>query len=231
MKIKEKLAGKYQETGACTLAFLGDSVTHGAFESDPEKMHAVFDFDSVYHSVLRKKLNERYPSMPINIINAGIGGDTAAAAVKRMERDVLAHRPDFAVVCFGLNDVGGEYKDYIQGLTQIFTKLLENNIECVFMTPHMLNTYVADNTPERLREYAAATAGYQNSGKVDEYINGAVRTLSEMGIRICDCYKIWKQAAQNGQDTTAWLCNGINHPSREMHKLFAEELFKTIMED
>ncbi len=231
MKIKEKLAGNYKETGACTLAFLGDSLTQGAFESDPDSIHGVFDFDCVYHNVLKKMLNARYPSMPVNIINAGIGGETAADALKRVGRDILSHNPDFVVVCFGLNDVGGAYEDYIHALKQIFLTLEEQHLESIFMTPCMLNTYVAEHTHAKLRAYAAETAAYQNSGRVDQYINGAVQTLSGMGIRICDCYKLWKQAAQNGADTTAWLCNGINHPTREKHRIFAEELFKIMTED
>ena len=34
--------------------------------------------------------------------------------------------------------------------------------------------------------------------------------------------------AQSGMDTTALLANGINHPCREMHGMFAELLYETI---
>ena len=48
------------------------------------------------------------------------------------------------------------------------------------------------------------------------------------GIPVCDCYAEWKRMAAEGQDTTAMLCNHINHPTREMHKLFADMLFETV---
>ena len=39
----------------------------------------------------------------------------------------------------------------------IFKKALSSKAEAIFMTPNMLNTYVADDTPKYV-EYAAVTA-------------------------------------------------------------------------
>ena len=39
-----------------------------------------------------------------NVINAGIGDTTTREAVRRLDRDVLAHRPAVVVVQFGIND-------------------------------------------------------------------------------------------------------------------------------
>ena len=59
-------------------------------------------------------------------------------------------------------------------------------------------------------------------------MDAARQMAAERGIPVCDCYAEWKRMAAEGVDTTALLCNHINHPSREMHKLFAEMLFETI---
>lgn len=48
-----------------------------------------------------------------------------------------------------------------------------------------------------------------------------------LGITVCDCYSRWKELAKT-IDTTMMLANRINHPTAEMHALFAEELFKCI---
>ena len=40
----------------------------------------------------------------------------------------------------------------------------------------------------------------------------------------------WKELSKK-QDTTMMLANRINHPTAEMHALFAEELFKCIFAD
>ena len=52
-----------------------------------------------------------------------------------------------------------------------------------------------------------------------------------MNIPVCDCYAIWKKLYESGVSTTELLSNKINHPSREMNKLFAVELVRTMFEE
>ena len=56
----------------------------------------------------------------------------------------------------------------------------------------------------------------------------AVALAGEMGITVCDCYAQWKELSKT-QDTTMLLANYINHPTKEMHELFAQALFEAIM--
>ena len=51
-----------------------------------------------------------------------------------------------------------------------------------------------------------------------------------MGITVCDCYAQWKELSKT-QDVTMLLANRINHPTREMHALFADSLFAAIFRD
>lgn len=228
MKIIDKFNEGYKKAGAVNMVFFGDSVTHGCFESGSD-MHASTDFKAVYHNVLKEKLSVLYPKMPINIINSGIGGESAKSALKRLDRDVISKNPDFAVVCFGLNDVNGSLDDYIDSLDLIFKTLNKNGIESVFMTPNMLNTYVVESMPENgLKDYAKKTADFQMSGKFDNYIKSAADCASENKITVADCYSKWKTLYKKGVDTTLLLANFINHPKREMHNLFAHELINVI---
>ena len=99
------------------------------------------------------------------------------------------------------------------------------------MTPNMMNTYVAEDTPEGLRDYAKETAEYQKpGGKMDVYMDAARALCREMDVTLCDCYAEWKKLAET-TDTTLLLANRINHPTAEMHGLFADMLFKTIFND
>lgn len=96
MNILEKLdAGQ-----SVKIVFFGDSVTQGCFEgeADPE------DQQYVYHARFCNMLREKYPQAKIQAINAGIGGNTAGMGLYRMQKDVLEQKPDFCVVCFGIND-------------------------------------------------------------------------------------------------------------------------------
>ena len=225
MKVKEKLymdlAG-LEEHGPITIVALGDSVTHGSVAAGE------IDYETVYWNRLRKKLNAVRPTIPVNVINAGIGGTTAARSVKRLEQQVLCHHPDLVTVCFGLNDINDELETYLGALRTIFEICAESGAEVIFMTPNMLNTHVVEGTEERFAAYAVKTAEMQNGGRMDLYMSSAVTLAREMGITVCDCYAQWKEMSKT-QDTTMLLANYINHPTKEMHELFAQALFEAIM--
>ena len=209
--------------GPINIVAFGDSITHGAF-------NGYNNYEAVYWNLLKQKLNQFRDSIPVNVINAGIGGFTAFGSLGRIERDVLSHHPDLIIICFGLNDVNQELSQYINALKTIFAKCMESGSEVIFMTPNMLNTYVADDTPPEWIEYAAKTMAFQNEGRMDKYIGEAIKTAEETSVKVCDCYKEWKTLYESGVDTTKLLSNRINHPTEEMHKLFADMLFDIIMD-
>ncbi len=225
MNIQEKLnlnKDGLMEHGPVNIVILGDSVSHGAIIDN-------LDYESVYWNRLKKMLNQYRDYVPVNMICASIGGTTAKDALPRLETQVLNHNPDLVIVCFGLNDVNHPLEDYITSLQTIFEKC-KRVTDVIFLTPNMLNTYVADSTQETHRNYAHITAQYQNNGRMDQYITEAVQLAKEMGVTVCDCYKQWKKLSQI-TDTTLLLANRINHPLPEMHQLFAEELYKTIVQN
>ena len=227
MLIKEKINLDYNglvEHGAINIVVFGDSVTHGALLSE-------VNYETVYWNLLKKRLNNYRNYYPVNVINSGIGGITAKGSLPRLDRDVLSYHPDLIIICFGLNDVNLSIEEYLEPMETIFKKCTENCSQVIFMTPNMLNTYVAEDTLERLKDYAKVTAGYQNSGRMDEYIYGAKALAEKCGVTVCDVYSEWKQMEKEGKDITQMLVNRINHPTQEMHKLFADMLYDVIMPD
>lgn len=227
MKITEKINMDYDalvEHGPITIVAFGDSVTHGALSSGE------FNYETVYWNLLKRKILNVRNYVPVNVINAGIGGITAKRSLGRLDSQVITYHPDLVIVCFGLNDVNGSLEDYLSSLETIFKKCMDSGAEVVFMTPNMLNTYVADDTDEALKHYAKVTAEMQNGGKMDKYMSGAVDIAFKCGVKVCDCYSAWKKMSQK-TDTTMLLINRINHPNAKMHELFADMLFDTIFAD
>ena len=223
MHIKDKILldrNVLEQYGPITIVAFGDSVTHGALNGE-------INYETVYWNRLRRKILEVRNYVPVNVINAGIGGITASGSLGRIESQVLTHRPDLIIVCFGLNDVNDPLERYLSALRTIFEKCLASGADVIFMTPNMLNTYVAPDAPESHLAYAAVTAKYQTEGRMDLYMESAVRLAEEMGVPVCDCYAKWKKLAET-EDTTMLLINRINHPTPEMHELFAESLFQMI---
>lgn len=228
MRIKEKInldLWGLIEHGPINIVAFGDSVTHGAVGAGE------IDYETVYHNRLGKKINEVRDYVPVNVINAGIGGITAKDSLGRIDSQVLCHKPDLIIVCFGLNDVNLPLEEYINPLKTIFERCLESGAEVIFMTPNMLNTRVIEGTEPQFYEYAKLTASYQNGGRMDAYMSAAIKCAEEVGVRVCDCYGEWKKLEAKGVDTTALLANSINHPTRQMHELFADMLFNMIFDE
>ena len=224
MKIKEKLFLTQEELaiyGSINIVIFGDSVSQGCLVRH-------IDYDSVYWNRLRKKLNAIRDFVPVNMICSAISGITATESVPRLEKQVLNHDPDAVIICFGLNDVNGPLENYLRSLRIIFERCAESGAEVIFMTPNMMNTYVAEGTPEKHFEYAHKTAKMQTEGRVDRYIGAAKDLALSLGVTVCDCYAEWKKLSAT-TDTTMLLANRINHPVPEMHELFATMLYDTIL--
>lgn len=233
MKILDKIRANPAE--GVTIAFLGDSVTEGCFElyrTESGSTESVLDKKSAYATQFVNILTYLFPHTPIRSINAGIAGDHSRNGALRVAQDVISHKPDLTVVCYGLNDCGDKViyaERYVNALASIFDQLRACGSEIIFMTPNMMNTEIAENFafPELL-DFVRGTMMRQNEGLFDAHIERAKEVCREKGVPVCDCYAIWKQLAACGVDTTALLCNRINHPDREMHGVFAYELVKTI---
>ena len=237
MKFVERLKEKLQDNFANrtpVIAFLGDSVTQGCFEIWREngRIRTVFESGEAYSEKVKKILATLYPEAPVSVANFGVNGDSAPSGARRFAKDVLSANPDLLVVCYGLNDCDKEMEglsEYKVGLKSIFTQAKEAGIETIFMTPNMMNTYTDKRRlEESFHQLGDLVAKRQLEGLFDAYMEAAREVCKEEGIKVCDCYAIWKQMYASGVDVTALLSNCINHPTREMHYLFAWELVKMI---
>ena len=156
MKLLSEKAKDNWNARPVTIAFLGDSVTQGCFEiyeKSKGEIETVFDKNHAYHNYVAKILSVLFPSVPVNIINAGMSGDNAPHALERIEEDVLRYHPDLTVVCFGLNDCNEGIAcvdKYVDALRDIFGKLKETGSEIIFMTPNMMNTGISCHITDSL---------------------------------------------------------------------------------
>src|SRR5438270_12355892 len=95
-----------------TVVFMGDSITAAR----------------TYGKIIENFTLLRFPRRKVRFVNVGIGGDTAAGGLKRLERDVFAHKATLLTVAFGVNDIGWgvradaehkkQYLDAIRGIVE-----------------------------------------------------------------------------------------------------------------
>ncbi len=236
----EKHLDEHRRVGAVTAVFLGDSVTHGCFESNADKSPTL-DYEAVYHNRFRQMVNDlgftdkklciNMQKKPINVINSGINGDSAGGALGRLDRDVIRYSPDLCVVNLALNNVWDDIDKYAKCMNEIFAKLKQAKIPTVFLTCNRMCSYVIEEiipNPD-YRQSAHKVAELQLSGKLDRVLEAGKTVAYKNGAIICDANRRWNDMEIRGIDTTRMLANGINHPTRELHGLFAGCLLNTLM--
>lgn len=132
-----------------TLICLGDSITQAS---------------DGYVSVMAALIGAKYPERAIGVLNAGIGGHKAPDLLARLDRDVLAHRPDWVTVNVGINDVwhglngpnGVPMDVYEPTLDEIVERLQAANAQVVLVTPTVIGENPDEAANQTLGGYVAA---------------------------------------------------------------------------
>ena len=213
------------------LVFFGDSVTHGEFEFTNGYKESVQRPELVFHKLLSDRIKAEFGT-EVTVINAGIGGNFSDDGLARIQTDVLDKKPDFCCVMFGTNDVtnarkGQEALDkYAQNMKEIISKLQAQKIEVVLMTPGMLCSRGVKGFKGGWWFIHKYYESLQKGGKMDQYVDAMRKVAKEMDVPVADAYAEWKALEKKGVDTTAMLVNGMNHPTAEAHKIFADKLYE-----
>ena len=224
----------YAQSRQPSIAFLGDSVTHGCFEIfiREGKIETAVRTHQAYHEKLRTIFSSLYPDVPLCIINAGVSGDCAATGLDRLQRDVLSYNPDLVVVCYGLNDAmqGKEgLKRYTDSLEKIFLTIKQSGKDVIFMTPNMRTDKISQPFEDKtLAGAAESVVKNETEGWLDTYLDKARELCLNLGVTVCDCNAAWKNMTDKGVKVNNLLSNRVNHPTEQLHWLFAYELVKTI---
>ncbi|QGQ99469.1 hypothetical protein EHS13_33725 [Paenibacillus psychroresistens] len=214
---------------AVTYVAFGDSITHGGME------YGVHEHIQLYHQLLKSKIVERYPLTLINVINSGVGGDSAVNALSRLERDVLMYKPDLVTIMFGANDAhGGEagLPAYAAAIHQMITAIrTQTAAEIIILTPPMMaqkdNPLIHDAHREKLSSFFET----ELRGFTRLYVEALHKIANEEALPILDVYAMWEQMEQAGVDIHQRFANGLNHPDREFHAELASSLYTKLIEN
>lgn len=224
-RIAQKAAAPAQAP-VLTVAF-GDSVTQGVME------HGRLCRAEVYHARLQRCLEERHGQTTFSTINAGVSGSSATQALDRLERDVLRHGPDLVLVAFGLNDCldgpAGEGR-FEASLRRICRAVhAETEADLILLTPPSMARHRHE---ERIhpahREVADRIIGAQNEGFLDRYAEIVRRVADEEQTGLADVHAAWQTMIAQGRDTDLLLCNGLNHPDEEGHRIISEVILSSL---
>jgi len=198
----------------------GDSVTLGA-------RPGVTEYQTFRH-LLQQRLTQQ--GLPIQVTNAGLGGNNTNDALVRLQSDVLAERPALAIVMFGINDAamvdGGPtarteprvaLPTCVANLKAIIGRLREAKVKVLLCTPTpMSRTYVHQNI--------GAYAEHEDINYLLRQYAGAARQVAaEMNVEMVDLFRLFTQRP-DGLD----LIEDGNHPFVKGHALIADALTEPV---
>jgi lysophospholipase L1-like esterase len=154
------------------VCFVGDSITRGGW----------------FHSNVFLFYTTRFPQLKLRTFNCGRSGDRAAGALDRFSWDVLPHKPNVAVVVFGMNDVnvGGPQDEPLSQLEKLVTALHDSGCRVTQVTPTLYDESASLDAPLKpgkdasLATYSAGVrdmAARLEHGWVD--VNGAMQRITD----------------------------------------------------
>lgn len=186
-----------------TIVCLGDSVTGVYYHTGGRR---------AYPEMLEVAIRQAIPGAHVKVINAGISGHSTTDGIARLDRDVLAHKPDLVTISFGLNDMTRLSEDeYRANLVTLVTRCREAHAAVVLCTPNSVIT-TTGRPIEKLRRFW-------------EVICVTARALN---VPVCDQFVAGE--ALRSRDAWAFRCTLSDeiHPNMDGHKRMAEELCRTI---
>lgn len=151
----EKLKSKEKAVIVC----LGDSITCNRDEK-------------TYTDFWQDQLREEFRSSNVEVVNAGVNGETAQDGYYRLEKDVIIYRPDLVTVMFGHNEVmtGVSPREYQRYLSLICDKLEnETEAEIWLLTPNKVADSNEDKKYQPYLKEIKTLARQRNAALVDVY--------------------------------------------------------------
>jgi lysophospholipase L1-like esterase len=186
-----------------TIVCMGDSITGVYYHSGGRR---------AYPEMLEIALHKIYPSARVRVHNAGRSGDTTRGALARLDRDVIAHKPNLVTVMFGMNDlVRIPLDEFKKNLREIAARCRSAGAEVMLCTQNSVFETKA-RPGEKLAEF---TEAIREVGR-DE------------GVPVVDCYAAYE--AVRTRDALAWtlLHSDEIHPNMDGHKVFATAIARSI---
>jgi len=194
----EKTIEKLQRGGKIVVGALGDSLTFG------------WMVRKGYLDFWKEMIKEAYPRAELEIINAGLPGDTAEGGKERLTYDILPYHPDCVLVEFALNDA---YQGYPVPVFEGNVKAIIEEIHARSQAEVILLTSVYLDNPE---EYALAERFYHCLEKIARLYELPIARVHEW----------WRKKIEEGEEFRSLVQYDLVHPTEKGYHLMAEALME-----
>jgi len=209
-------------TGSVRIVALGDSITNGA------RLAGVNEAET-FRQITRRELTEKL-GRTVEVVNAGVNGDIATLALKRLKTDVLDREPDIVTIMFGGNEAGFyrpetngfadtprvEREQFRAALGTLVDRLRAARITVVLMT-----------CPPMTKRYGGAhLEPYRKHGinfLVQDYAQTMRDVAAEKQVELVDVYR----AFDSNPARLDYFPDGL-HPDARGHRVIADLLVERL---
>lgn len=177
----------------------------------------------------------------LGVYNAGVGGNTTAAALKRLQTDVLAYKPRIVVMQFGINDSAVDVwrkppatqprvslETYLANNRAMIAAARKQGAKVILMTTNPLRWTSKTRELYGKPPYKPdAEDGFESANLLT--YNKAVRALAkELDVPLVDVHAAYPAFAAKHKTTVDQMLLDGMHPGDSGHELVAELLVPVI---
>jgi acyl-CoA thioesterase-1 len=208
--------------GPVRIVFLGDSITRGVRTG----VTAEDTFASRVQAALAKE------KVTAVVYNRGIGGERTDQALKRLDRDVLALKPDVVAIMYGHND---SHVDRGRKDQRISTEEYEKNLRLLVVAVRKAGARPVLMTPPCYNRKARQGGLPDESPNVrlEKCVLATRRVAKELKVPLVEHWAHWVRQRDRPEDVTGWTTDGYHANPRghaEMTAVILPVLRKVIAE-
>ncbi len=158
-----RTAARLKAGGPLKVVAVGSSSTTGLW---------VLSSAATYPEVMRRELGRLRPDLRIEMVNSGRIGKTIPGDITRLDRDVLAYRPDLVVWQLGTNDVvwGGRVDGLKDQIVQGIRAIKTSGADVVLMDLQYTPVVLASSGHSPMQDIIAEAARQERVGLFPRFV-------------------------------------------------------------
>jgi len=192
-----------------------------------------------YAELLQQTFQEK--NIPIEVINAGVPGNTTALALQRFQKDVLDHNPSLVVIQIGINDSAVDvWKDpplekprvelpvYLMNLESMIDRIQDQNGEVILMSPQRMSW--SKKTRELYGKPPYVSDDEEGFNVIlDTYVAGLRELAMRKNLPFIDINAAYsKYPSDSGKPYSELLHQDGMHPNDQGHQLVFDHLIEAL---
>lgn len=193
------------------IIFFGDSLTELAGREEPKKF-----VTKGYVRLVREKLQETHKDLNIEVDWVATGGHTVPDLLKRLDKDVIAKKPNIVVIQIGCNDARRIPQETFEtGLEELIDRLQKAGIQVIQCSLTSVGEKHDGTNNDDKKLEAFAEVARQVAKKKQVPLNDLRRAFVDY----------WKKNNPDNKGSGFLTYDG-NHFNDEGHRFVAEQMLK-----